>query len=78
MVICASNDTTTIEFDENIETNHDIQGESFATKDFVLMIKIMISKCFNKGMPLIFIIKNLYVPFGIPFDPSCFIRMGLN
>ncbi|GKC47991.1 hypothetical protein Tco_1065713 [Tanacetum coccineum] len=43
-VICK--DTTHVEFDKNIKTNHDTPGKSFATKDFVLMIKIMISECF--------------------------------
>nr|GEY89788.1 hypothetical protein [Tanacetum cinerariifolium] len=28
------------------------------------------------GMPLIFIIKNLYMPFGIPFDPKLFYKDG--
>ena len=45
MVICASNDTTLIEFDGNIGINHDAQGKSFATTNFVLMIKIMIREC---------------------------------
>ncbi|GJR61220.1 hypothetical protein Tco_1503382 [Tanacetum coccineum] len=76
-VICISNDTTAIEFDDNIETDHDTSGKSFVIKDFVLIIKIMISKCF-KGMPFIFIIKNLYVPFGIPFDPKLFDKDGIK
>nr|GEU98785.1 hypothetical protein [Tanacetum cinerariifolium] len=34
-VICIIKDTIPIEFNKNIETNHDTPGKSFATKDFV-------------------------------------------
>ena len=50
--------------------------KSFATKDFVLMIKIMIDQSFNKRMPTIFLIKNLYVPLGIPFNPKWYYKDG--
>ena len=40
-IICVSNDINSIEFEENVETNHDTPIKSLATKDFVLMIKIM-------------------------------------
>ncbi|GJU96253.1 hypothetical protein Tco_1321009, partial [Tanacetum coccineum] len=69
-VIDANIDTYSFEFDENFEMSHDISGKSFTIKDFVIMIKIMIRMLFNEGMPFIFIIKNLCVPFGIPFDPK--------
>ncbi|GKF62751.1 hypothetical protein Tco_0182805, partial [Tanacetum coccineum] len=59
--------------DENGKTSHDTISDSFTTKAFV--INIMIQKYFNEGMPLN-IIKNLYVPFGIPFDPKMFYKDG--
>ncbi|GJV10197.1 hypothetical protein Tco_1351738 [Tanacetum coccineum] len=64
------------EFDEDFETNHDIHSESVIMKDYFIIIKVMIQKLFHKGMPLIFIIKNLYVPFGIPFDPKHIYKDG--
>ncbi|GKC10775.1 hypothetical protein Tco_1007557 [Tanacetum coccineum] len=36
----------------------------------------MIQRRFHEGMSLIFMIKNLYVPFGIPFDPKWFYKDG--
>ena len=74
-IICVSNDINPIEFEKNNETNHDTQDKSF-TKDFVLMIKIMIDQSFNKRMPTIFLIKNLYVPLGIPFNPKWYYKDG--
>ncbi|GJR49413.1 hypothetical protein Tco_1399934 [Tanacetum coccineum] len=59
--------------DENKETSHDTICDFFTIKAFV--IKIMIQKYFSEGMPLN-IIKNLYVPFGIPFDPKLFYKDG--
>ena len=75
-IICVSNDINPIEFEENNETNHDTQDKSFATKDFVLMIKIMIDQSFKIRMPIIFLIKNLYVPLGIPFNPKWYYKDG--
>ncbi|GJS32884.1 hypothetical protein Tco_0531266 [Tanacetum coccineum] len=69
-------DTQSYEFDEVFETNHDVHGETFNMEDY-LIIEVMIQKCFHKGMPLIFVIKNLYVPFGIPFDPKWFNKDGV-
>ena len=68
--------STPIEFEENNETNHDTQDKSFATKDFILKIKIMIDQSFKIRMPIIFLIKNLYVPFGIPFNPKWYYKDG--
>ncbi|GJW63514.1 hypothetical protein Tco_0115398, partial [Tanacetum coccineum] len=59
--------------DENGETSHNTISDFLTTKAFV--IKIMIHKYFNKEMPLD-IIKNLYVSFGIPFDPKMFYKDG--
>nr|GEW00258.1 hypothetical protein [Tanacetum cinerariifolium] len=32
---------------------------------------------YTEGKPLIFIIKNLYMPFGIPLDPTWFYKDGV-
>nr|GEY65782.1 zinc finger, CCHC-type [Tanacetum cinerariifolium] len=62
-------------FDENIGTNHDIPSKSITIEDFVITFKIMIQRYFNEGMPLM-IIKNLSMPFGIPFEPKLFYKDG--
>ncbi|GJX91727.1 hypothetical protein Tco_0345053 [Tanacetum coccineum] len=69
-------DTQSHEFDEDLETNHDIHRKSFNMGDY-LMIEVMIQKRFYEGMPLIFIIKDFYVPFSIPFDPKRFYKDGV-
>ncbi|GJU85636.1 hypothetical protein Tco_1293182 [Tanacetum coccineum] len=69
-------DTHFHEFDENREASHDIPGKYSALKDFVIMIKVMIQMHYYEGMSLIFIIKNLYMQFGIPFDPKMFYKDG--
>ncbi|GKB08992.1 hypothetical protein Tco_0837304 [Tanacetum coccineum] len=69
-------DTHFHEFDENREASHDIPGKYSALKDFVIMIKVMIQMHYYEGMSLIFIIKNLYIEFGIPFDPKMFYKDG--
>ncbi|GJZ65581.1 hypothetical protein Tco_0622277 [Tanacetum coccineum] len=63
-----------------LETSHDTISKIFTAKFFIkkLNVNIVAWNYLNKAMPFIVIIKNLYVPFGIPFDPSCFIRMRLN
>nr|GEZ84859.1 hypothetical protein [Tanacetum cinerariifolium] len=63
-----------------LETSHDKSNKIFKAKTFIkeLNVNIMTWNHLNKGMSFILLIKNLYVPFGIPFDPNCFIRMGLN
>ncbi|GJW56495.1 hypothetical protein Tco_0103226 [Tanacetum coccineum] len=76
-VIDVKIDTHFHEFDKNREANHDIQGKSSALKDFVIMIKVMIQMHYYEGMPLDFIIKNLYMSFGIPFDPKRFYNDGV-
>ncbi|GJX35868.1 hypothetical protein Tco_0247425 [Tanacetum coccineum] len=63
-------------FDENREASHDILGKSSALKDFVIMIKVMIQMHYYEGMPLNFMIKNLYMSFGFPFDPKLFYKDG--
>ncbi|GJU44143.1 hypothetical protein Tco_1201409 [Tanacetum coccineum] len=61
-------------FDENIVTNRDTPNKSFTKKDFG--IKVIFQIHFLEGIPLIFIFKNLYVSFGIPFDPKLLYKDG--
>ncbi|GKD83075.1 hypothetical protein Tco_1349914 [Tanacetum coccineum] len=57
-----------------LETSHDTSNKFFKTETFIkgLNFNIMIWNHLNKGMSFFFLIKNLYVPFGIPFDPKLF------
>ncbi|GJZ15280.1 hypothetical protein Tco_0550957 [Tanacetum coccineum] len=61
-----------------LETSHDTSNKFFKTETFIkgLNFNIMTWNHLNKGMPFIFLIKNLYVPFGIPFDPKLFYKDG--
>ncbi|GJZ21899.1 hypothetical protein Tco_0558938 [Tanacetum coccineum] len=61
-----------------LETGHDTSNKFFKTKTFIkeLKVNIMTWDYLNKGMSFIFLIKNLYVPFGIPFDPKLFYKDG--
>ncbi|GKA66741.1 hypothetical protein Tco_0766549 [Tanacetum coccineum] len=63
-----------------LETSHDTSNKCFKTKTFIkgLNFNIMTWNHLNKGMPFIFLIKNLYVPFGIPFDPKLFCKDGIK
>ncbi|GKC21521.1 hypothetical protein Tco_1023671 [Tanacetum coccineum] len=63
-----------------LETSHDTSNKFFKTKTFIkeLNFNIMTLNHFNKGMSFIFLIKNLYVPFGIPFDPKLFYKDGIK
>ncbi|GJX16221.1 hypothetical protein Tco_0217053 [Tanacetum coccineum] len=63
-----------------LETSHDTSNKFFKTETFIknLNVNIMIYNYLNKGMPFIFLIKNLYVPFGIPFDPKLFYKDGIK
>ncbi|GJR03953.1 hypothetical protein Tco_0526937 [Tanacetum coccineum] len=58
------------------ETSHDISSKFFKNKTFVkgLGTNVVTWNHFSNGMS--FIIKNLYVPFGIPFDPKLFYKDG--
>ncbi|GJY20804.1 hypothetical protein Tco_0393370 [Tanacetum coccineum] len=57
-----------------LKTSHDTSNKLFKTETFImgLNIKIVTWNHLNKGTSFIFLIKNLYVPFGIPFDPKLF------
>ncbi|GJW32361.1 hypothetical protein Tco_0052393 [Tanacetum coccineum] len=65
-------------------TSHDTSNFLFKTEAFIkgLNFNIMTWNHLNKGMSFIFLIKNLYVPFGIPFDPKLFykdeIKLGVS
>ncbi|GJT94733.1 hypothetical protein Tco_1090251 [Tanacetum coccineum] len=63
-----------------LETSHDTSNKIFKTKTFIegLNFNIMTWNHLNKGMPFIFLIKNLYVSFGIPFDPKLFYKDGIK
>nr|GEU83275.1 hypothetical protein [Tanacetum cinerariifolium] len=76
-VVCISNNATSVESDEYLKTNHDEKNELSETSNFILIIKVTSRISFNEGKPLIFAIKNLYVPFGIPFDPNRFYKDGV-
>ncbi|GJW50662.1 hypothetical protein Tco_0092013 [Tanacetum coccineum] len=61
------------------KTSHDTINKFFATETFIKesSVTIMIWNYFNNGM-LINLVKNLYVPFGIPFDPKLFYKDGVK
>ncbi|GJY07007.1 hypothetical protein Tco_0374061 [Tanacetum coccineum] len=63
-----------------LEISHDKSNKRFKAETFIteLNVNIMIWNHLNKGMSLIFLIKNLHVPFGIPFDPKLFYKDGIN
>ncbi|GKC01502.1 hypothetical protein Tco_0987638 [Tanacetum coccineum] len=63
-----------------LETSHDTSNKIFKTESFIkeLNFNIMTWNHPKKGMSFIFLIKNLYVPFGIPFDPKLFYNDGIK
>nr|GEW09929.1 hypothetical protein [Tanacetum cinerariifolium] len=58
-----------------LETSHDTPNKFFKTKTFIKEFGFNIVTCnfLNKGTP-INLIKNLYVPFGISYDPKLFYK----
>ncbi|GKB88408.1 hypothetical protein Tco_0960680 [Tanacetum coccineum] len=62
-----------------LETSHDTSNKFFKTKTFIkeLNVNIVAWNYLNNGM-LLNLIKNLYVPFGIPFDPKLFYKDGIK
>ncbi|GJX10749.1 hypothetical protein Tco_0200608 [Tanacetum coccineum] len=61
-----------------LETSHDTTSKFFKTNTFKeLGFSIVTCNFLNKGTPINFI-KNLYVPFGIPFDPKLFYMDGIK
>ncbi|GJZ82860.1 hypothetical protein Tco_0648033 [Tanacetum coccineum] len=63
-----------------LEISHDTSNKFFKTKTFIkgLNFNIMTWNHLNKGMPFIFLIKKLYVPFGILFDSKLFYKDGIK
>ncbi|GJW93971.1 hypothetical protein Tco_0173643 [Tanacetum coccineum] len=61
-----------------LETSRDTSNKFFKTETFIkgLIFNIMTWNHLNKEMSFIFLFKNLYVPFGIPFDPKLFYKDG--
>ncbi|GJR34377.1 hypothetical protein Tco_1210061 [Tanacetum coccineum] len=57
------------------ETSHDKIIKTFETGSFVINLNIVIGEYYVNGMLFILII-NLYVPFGIPFDPKRYYKDG--
>ncbi|GKB21708.1 hypothetical protein Tco_0855631 [Tanacetum coccineum] len=59
-----------------LEISHDTSNKFFKTETFIKNLNINIMTCnhLRNGMAFIFLIKNLYVPFGIPFDPKLFYK----
>ncbi|GKE02559.1 hypothetical protein Tco_1390542 [Tanacetum coccineum] len=62
-----------------LETSYDTSNKIFKTKTFIkeLNVNIVAWNYLNNGM-LLNLIKNLYVPFGIPFDPKLFYKDGIK
>ncbi|GJT94779.1 hypothetical protein Tco_1090297 [Tanacetum coccineum] len=59
-----------------LETSHDTSNKFFKTETFIKNLNVNIITCnyLSNGMSIIFLIKNLHVPFGIPFDPKLFYK----
>ncbi|GKA68140.1 hypothetical protein Tco_0768057 [Tanacetum coccineum] len=54
------------------ETSHDTYNKFFKTETFIKKLNVNIMACnYLKNRMLL---KNLYVPFGIPFDPKLFYK----
>ncbi|GJU33106.1 hypothetical protein Tco_1176695 [Tanacetum coccineum] len=62
-----------------LETSHDTSNKFCKTGFFIkeLNVNIMAWNYLNNEM-LLNLIKNLYVPFGIPFDPKLFYKDGIK
>ncbi|GKA75023.1 hypothetical protein Tco_0781401 [Tanacetum coccineum] len=57
------------------ETSHDKIIKTFETGSFVINLNIVIREYYVNEM-LVSLIINLYVPFGIPFDPKRYYKDG--
>ncbi|GJX50251.1 hypothetical protein Tco_0277096 [Tanacetum coccineum] len=60
-------------------TNHDKINKIFNEKFFIMTLNanIVSWNCLNNGIPLS-LLKNLYVPLGIPFDPKRYYKDGAH
>ncbi|GKD64400.1 hypothetical protein Tco_1306508, partial [Tanacetum coccineum] len=63
-----------------LETSHDTSNKVFKTETFIKNLNVNIMACnhLRNGMSFIFLINNLYVSFGIPFDPKLFYKDGIK
>ncbi|GJX27018.1 hypothetical protein Tco_0233314 [Tanacetum coccineum] len=62
-----------------LETSHDTSTKIFKSKTFIKKVNVNIMTCnLLDNEMLLNLIKNLYVPFGIPFDPKLFYKDGIN
>ncbi|GJW21102.1 hypothetical protein Tco_0031724 [Tanacetum coccineum] len=63
-----------------LETSHDTSNKFFKTETFIKNLNVNIMTCnhLSNGMSFIFLIKNLYVSFGILFDPKLFYKDGIK
>ncbi|GJV76861.1 hypothetical protein Tco_1508445 [Tanacetum coccineum] len=60
-----------------LETSHDTSNKFFKIETLIKNLNVNIMTCnrLSNGMSFI---KNLYVPFGIPFDPKLFYKDGIK
>ncbi|GKD49405.1 hypothetical protein Tco_1278381 [Tanacetum coccineum] len=58
------------------KTSHDTSNKFFKTETFIKKLNVNIMACNYLNNEMLF--KNLYVPFGIPFDPKLFYKDGIN
>ncbi|GKE21338.1 hypothetical protein Tco_1432850 [Tanacetum coccineum] len=61
-----------------LEISHDTSNRFFKAETFIKNLNVNIMTCnhLSNGMSFIFLIKNLYVPFGISFEPKLFYKDG--
>ncbi|GJV14937.1 hypothetical protein Tco_1360260 [Tanacetum coccineum] len=61
------------------ETSHDTSNKFFKNETFIKKLNVNIVACnYIDNGKLLNLIKNLYVPFGIPFDPKLFYKDGIK
>ncbi|GJR30084.1 hypothetical protein Tco_1106316 [Tanacetum coccineum] len=78
-VINTDDGAYTHESNKLLETRHDTSNKIFKTETFIMELNVNIVgwNYLNNGM-LLNLIKNLYVSFGIPFDPKLFYKDGIK
>ncbi|GJT14130.1 hypothetical protein Tco_0861172 [Tanacetum coccineum] len=76
-VIYTDDDARTYGSNKLLKTSHDTSNKFFKTETFIkeLNVNIVAWNYLNNRM-LLNLIKNLYVLFGIPFDPKLFYKDG--
>ncbi|GJX41968.1 hypothetical protein Tco_0256958 [Tanacetum coccineum] len=62
-----------------LKTSHDTSNKIFKTENFIKELNVKIVTCnYLNNCMLLNLIKNLRVPFGIPFDPKLFFKDGIK